>query len=123
METKLLAFLVAGITGGAVFAQSPPVPPELIGTWAGAEIDCTRPGPSTLKITSSTVIRHDYSGSITGSRVIGRQSVEVQFEYLGPDKRNLGNRIFRLSTDGRSLFELSGGAVVATRRKCAPQTN
>jgi len=118
METRLQIFLVASIWGSAAFAQSPPVHPELIGTWATSTIDCQRQGPSTLAITPSTVLRYDSSGSIIGARIIGRQSVEVQFEYLGPDKRNLGNRIFRLSTDGKSLYELSGGAIVATRRKC-----
>jgi hypothetical protein len=103
----------------AVYSQSPPpVPPELIGTWATADIDCKKQGPTTLTITASSVLRYDAVGDITGTRIIGRRGVHVEFEYLGPDVRNLGPRTFRLSTEGDVLFEISQGRVVATRRKC-----
>jgi len=120
MRTRLWALALSGIIGHASGAQNVPAfPPELLGTWATAEIDCRRPGPTTLTITPTTVLRDKVSGDISGGRLIGRKSVQVDFEYFGPDYRNLGTRIFRLSADSRSLFELSGGAVVATRHKCA----
>lgn len=119
MRTRLQAFCVASFISLAAFSQSPPpVPPELIGTWATAAIDCTRHGPTTLTINASSVLRFDAAGDITGTRIIGRRSVHVQFEYLGPDVRNLGARTFRLSSEGVALFELSQDRVVATRRKC-----
>lgn len=110
--------VLAGVFVCGPFAVAQQVPAELLGTWAAAAVDCTRQGPSTLVITESSVVRHDVKGSINGSRIIGRRSLEVQFEPTGPDIHPLGARIFRLSTDGRSLFELSAGKVVETRRRC-----
>jgi hypothetical protein len=124
MRTRLLAFCVAGVTSLSAFSQSPPpVPPELIGTWATAAIDCTRQGPTTLTITASSVLRYDSKGDITGARIVGRRGIYVSFEYLGPDVRNLGSRTFRLSTEGDVLYELSQERVVATRRKCEEGSN
>ncbi len=122
MRTKLHAFSAASALSLTAFSQTaPPVPPELIGTWATAPVDCERQGPTTLAITASSVLRYDASGEITGRRIVGRRSVVADFEYLGPDIRNLGSRMFRLSTDGEVLFEISQNRVVATRRKCTKE--
>lgn len=117
---KSHVLLLAGLLGGGGFAAAQQVPAELMGTWAAAAVDCKRQGPSTLIITESSVVRHDVRGSINGSRIIGRRSLEVLFEPSGPDIHPLGARIFRLSTDGQSLLELSAGKVVETRRRCEP---
>jgi hypothetical protein len=114
-------FWLAAVSLTAFSQSPPPVPPELIGTWATAEIDCKKQGPTTLTITASSVLRYDAMADITGTRIIGRKGVHVEFEYLGPDVRNLGLRTFRLSTEGDRLLEISQGKVVATRRKCEIQ--
>lgn len=107
------------------FAQAPDIAPELLGTWASSPVDCERPGPTTLTISPTSVMRFHargevVNGDVMGGRIIGRKTVDVRFEPVPPGFRELGERKFVLSVDGQELHETSDGKVVATRRKCKP---
>lgn len=69
-------------------------------------------------ITSSSVTRFKTSGSIQGSRIIGRRSVEVMFDRESTGSHSLRFRRFVLSTDGQELYEYDGDKVVEQRRRC-----
>lgn len=116
MRSRTLLAMVLSVT--ATLARGAQVSPELLGTWAAAEVDCTRVGPSTLTISESLVLRYNVRGRISTGRVIGRRSIEVLFEGTGARIHPLGARTFTLSTDGQTLHEVSAGAVVEKRRRC-----
>lgn len=120
---KLSHYLLVGLFAGSAVAQAPVVSPELVGTWASADIDCKRPGPSTLIISVSVVTRFNIggrviAGDVTSARTIGRRTVEVSFDPGAAGSHPLGVRKFVLSNDGRELLETDGGKIVATRHRC-----
>ena len=124
---KVRRYLVLGLFAGNAFSQAPVVSPELLGTWASADIDCKRPGPTTLTITASVVSRFNIgatviAGDVTGGRTIGRRAVEVSFDPSAAGSHPLGVRKFILSVDGGELLETENGRVVATRHKCESAT-
>jgi hypothetical protein len=116
--TRGHCLLGACLFAGGALAQSIVVAPELLGTWASADMDCTRVGPSTVTITEDSVQRYDAKGTIGSGRIIGRKSIEVFFDKSGQGIHPLGQRTFRLSTDGTMLLEISNDSVVETRHKC-----
>jgi hypothetical protein len=116
---KATGLLIVGLFASKAFAQAPAVLPELIGTWASAQIDCQRAGPSTLTVTASSVTRFNIRGSIMGTRIIGSRSVDVLFDPLSTGSHSLRYRKFVLSANGGEIHELDGDKVVAKRRRCA----
>jgi hypothetical protein len=115
---KLSLLFPMALTAAAAAANGPEVPAEFLGTWASAPADCTAKGRSTLSISETTVDQHDAHGHIFAGSSPGNREIQVIFDTQsgGASARNV--RTYTLSTDGRSLLELRGGQVVASRTKC-----
>lgn len=106
---------------GAVAAQAPALPQELLGTWASRRADCVRPGPTTLTISPSTVLRHDVPGHIISGWVRSERTIQVQFDARSSGAHALRFRTFRLSVSGDELYENNGDSRVMTRTRCSSE--
>lgn len=69
-------------------------------------------------MTASSVTRFNVRGTISGSRIIGRRTLEVLFDPMASGAHALGVRSYVLSTDGAELHEMEGGKVLMSRRRC-----
>jgi hypothetical protein len=123
MKMNLLKTAVLAFISSCAFAQAPTVTADLLGTWASADADCRKLGPSTLTISQTSVLRHDVRGSIINGRGPGRRSIEVFFEGAGGGQHALGVRMYTLAVDGSALLEMLGNGVVETRRRCKSAIN
>lgn len=103
---------------GAVQAQGPGLPQELLGKWASRQADCVRPGPTTLTISPTTVLRQDVLGHIVNGWVKSERMIQVQFDVRNSGAHALRVRPFRLSASGDELHEHNGDSRVMTRTRC-----
>ena len=119
---RLSALLVVGLAAFASAANGPSVPAEFLGTWASAPRDCTIKGRTTLSIGETTVEQDSFHGHIVAGATPGNREIQVIFDTPGGSATARNIRTYALSTDGRSLLELRGGQVVASRTRCEDAT-
>ncbi len=116
MKRLVILWLIFSCAGS--IAQGPVVAPEILGTWAGRKSECSRPGPTTLLVSRTTVLRHNVTGHIVNGWNAAMKAIEVSFDPTSGGPHGLGVRTFSLSITGTTLHELKGGEVVMSRNKC-----
>jgi hypothetical protein len=99
-------------------ANDPAVPARFLGEWAIDAAACARPGDeSRLRIDPDRIAFHESSGAIV-SAAGAAPDLTLVAELTGEGETRAATYRFRLSGDGNTLTDTSGGGMGMVRQRC-----
>ncbi len=104
-----------------VAAQAQPtIPQQFRGDWAASTARCGRPGESRLTIGATTIDFYESRGRVLAVTTDGAHALGLRIEASGEGQIWIHTRRFTLSTDGRTLTDVTNRREPFARVRCPP---